>query len=366
MTNQQGAPEALRHADGLESFAQMLPAYGFNPQPLKDAASELRRLAALVEAQQPAPSAAEADCWSIHFADERDFCLAASPLIGATYTVGADAAGRINKSPWRRMTFGKVSASQPSPTPQADSAQDEGTWTPEMITKMQAMAAALPRIGGEPAPQADSQPAPVRCDAKEGVRLDAAAEDEIMCGLQAAADVLEAISKRSRQVGDVIEPVNDIRMASRLAAEGYRRIGIAMATIDRAARAPADSVTAPAGRVYSANCKYATVEWLQQTSDVGGGDPKNSWSWPTTGDAVYLTPPAQAADSVLEDAARLEALHAAVTAIYLDDSSDFKSALGAVVRHLDPKLAGDLLAWPKRAFDISQARLDAARKQGGV
>lgn len=75
---------------------------------------------------------------------------------------------------------------------------------------------------------------------------------------------------------------------------------------------------------------------------------------------------AQAADGGPEDAARLEALHAAVTAIYLDDSSDFKSALGAVVRHLDPKLAGDLLAWPKRAFDISQARLAAARKQGGA
>ena len=74
----------------------------------------------------------------------------------------------------------------------------------------------------------------------------------------------------------------------------------------------------------------------------------------------------QAADSVLEDAARLKALHAAVTAIYLDDSSDFKSALGAVVRHLDPALAGDLLAWPKRAYDISLARLDAARKQGGA
>ena len=72
------------------------------------------------------------------------------------------------------------------------------------------------------------------------------------------------------------------------------------------------------------------------------------------------TPPAVA------DAARLKALHAAVTAIYLDDSSDFKSALGAVVRHLDPALAGDLLAWPKRAYDISLARLDAALKQGGA
>lgn len=51
----------------------------------------------------------------------------------------------------------------------------------------------------------------------------------------------------------------------------------------------------PAGRVVSANCQYATVEWLQQTSEVGGGDPDNSRSWPITGDAVYLTPqPTQA------------------------------------------------------------------------
>lgn len=50
-----------------------------------------------------------------------------------------------------------------------------------------------------------------------------------------------------------------------------------------------------AGRVYSANCEYATVQWLKQTSDVGGGDPKNSRSWPISGDAVYLAPqPTQA------------------------------------------------------------------------
>ena len=43
----------------------------------------------------------------------------------------------------------------------------------------------------------------------------------------------------------------------------------------------------PWGRVRSANCEYATVEWLKMTSDKGGGDPDNSWSWPITGDFVY-------------------------------------------------------------------------------
>ena len=47
---------------------------------------------------------------------------------------------------------------------------------------------------------------------------------------------------------------------------------------------------APVGRVVSANCEYATVQWLKQTSDVGGGDPKNSRSWPIAGDAVYTAP----------------------------------------------------------------------------
>lgn len=48
----------------------------------------------------------------------------------------------------------------------------------------------------------------------------------------------------------------------------------------------------PDGRVISANCKYATVQWLHQTSNIGGGDPKNSRSWPIGGEDVYLSPPA--------------------------------------------------------------------------
>ena len=60
------------------------------------------------------------------------------------------------------------------------------------------------------------------------------------------------------------------------------------------------------------------------------------------------------------DVAREQALHAAVAAIYFDDSSDYKSALGTVVRHLDPALAGELLGHPKAAYDKSLARVDAA------
>lgn len=55
MTQPTGAaelPEALKHAEGLESFAGQLPAYGFNSQPLKDAATHLRRQHALLNEQQ--------------------------------------------------------------------------------------------------------------------------------------------------------------------------------------------------------------------------------------------------------------------------------------------------------------------------
>lgn len=55
-----------------------------------------------------------------------------------------------------------------------------------------------------------------------------------------------------------------------------------------------------------------------------------------------------------------EALHVAVSAIYFDESADYKSALGAVVRHLDSELAGELLCAPKAAYDKSLALLAAA------
>ena len=46
----------------------------------------------------------------------------------------------------------------------------------------------------------------------------------------------------------------------------------------------------PVGRVIAASREYSTVQWLKQTSEIGGGDPKNSRSWPITGDAVYTNP----------------------------------------------------------------------------
>jgi hypothetical protein len=48
----------------------------------------------------------------------------------------------------------------------------------------------------------------------------------------------------------------------------------------------------PAGHVVSASLDHAVIEWSKQTSTKGGGDPRNAWSWPVGGEAVYLAPPA--------------------------------------------------------------------------
>ena len=44
-----------------------------------------------------------------------------------------------------------------------------------------------------------------------------------LCAVQFALQALQSIADRKRMVVDVIEPVNDIRAASRLAKEAVRR-----------------------------------------------------------------------------------------------------------------------------------------------
>lgn len=56
-------PEALRLAKRLQDFALALPAYGFDDRPLKDAAAELRRLHAEVEALRAAQGEQKPAAW---------------------------------------------------------------------------------------------------------------------------------------------------------------------------------------------------------------------------------------------------------------------------------------------------------------
>lgn len=81
------------------------------------------------------------------------------------------------------------------------------------------------------------------------------------------------------------------------------------------------------------------------------------------GRVVYKVTPLYAAPAVQAQEPKLVlALHAAVSALYFDDSSDFKSTLGTVVRHLDGGLASELLCNPKSAYDKACAMLAPAPK----
>lgn len=69
-------------------------------------------LAALAAPHPPVSAeAGNGVLWTISFTDERDFCLVASPLIGAAYTSGKDAVHRLNTSPGGTRLFGRMRAS---------------------------------------------------------------------------------------------------------------------------------------------------------------------------------------------------------------------------------------------------------------
>jgi hypothetical protein len=47
--------------------------------------------------------------------------------------------------------------------------------------------------------------------------------DEQLCAIQCAEETLRAIAERGYQIGDTIEPLNDIRAASKRAANALKR-----------------------------------------------------------------------------------------------------------------------------------------------
>lgn len=137
MTNQQGAPEALRLADWLQNAVATYPQVSEDEpggycqevdQVMDEAATELRRLhaenvrlAALVEAQQPAPSAA-ADWKLVPEGPTPDMVRAGWELLPSATGDRWDAGAVLARSIYSAML---AAAPQPSPTPQADSARDE-------------------------------------------------------------------------------------------------------------------------------------------------------------------------------------------------------------------------------------------------
>lgn len=316
MTNQQGAPEALRpiarykigyHTDewGMRSST---------PSGIPDPAGEWVRyedhVAALVEAQQPAPLAAgrvklpEPDTaetapwtgWKVkyHSPDQ---------IIG--YGNQQFNAGRQFEV--ERLVA--LWAPQPSSAPQTDRQPAVQQWNDLIGKETHADADGLLVWRDEvdfaiPTPQADSQPAPVLPESltlavdrwfSENTGLGGCSDKDVSelaelfygaahaGGRESVDDALAIVESFGPGIGGL----NDTYARQILLAEEVKRL--------RAARAPADSVTAPAATVIK---KGADRQWM---SERLGHLPDGIYS-------LYLAPPAQAADSVQEDAARYRLL----------------------------------------------------------
>lgn len=338
MTNQQGAPEALRHADGLEAFAKMLPAYGFNPQPLKDAAATVRslhalaleladqlsgknqRLAALVEAQQPAAHVqkpAEIE----HVSGDVSRNRAESNMVQQPATSAA-AAGQ--QAGWRWVPTEPTEAMF---TRFSQQIEEGVVYLGGFLNAYRCMLDAAPQPS--PTPQADSQPA-----------VDALAEAEYFI------DNPSAWSNFDQRASDAIA---------------------AVCKALRAARAPADSVTAPEGggagpsEILALVTRYGAEfadylherrgNWTTKRAVEARNRYRSTFEQIESMIEATPTPPAQAADSVLEDAALLR--------YALADGGN--QSMNWQDIYDDWNGGGYFIDALRAAY-----RQDAARKQGGV
>jgi hypothetical protein len=181
-----------------------------------------------------------------------------------------------------------------------------------------------------PTPQADSQPAPVvdgypALPSADLHAIDTAPE-------WWGTHQYERVSDDHSDDPDVI----DFYTADQLRA---------YVDADRAARAPADSVTAPAATVIK---KGADRQWM---SERLGHLPDGIYS-------LYLAPPTQAADSVLEDAARLERERICAT---IKAEDDYCVDNGDYMLDSDDCIKIVRGEWVRPDFSVT-----AARKQGGA
>lgn len=131
---------------------------------------------------------------------------------------------------------------------------------------------------------------------------------------------------------------------------------------------PCRPPTAPTGlgpimsyQIGHRDARHAAAELISEAAS-GFREGRNASTEPS-GNYGELAQQATVSDA--KDAARLKALHAAVSALYFDDSSDFRSTLGSVIRHLDPALAGDMLGNSKVAYDKVCAAMSAPNAPEG-
>lgn len=404
MTNQQGAPEALANFDAaVAAVLQCVSTAPCNSHEICTwfAANIRERLAALVEAQQPAahvqnpgeiehvagdvskngpesnttqqptPSAAAAPSVSDRERALHEIIL--NRLSHAELLEKAHYLMELNSNQAR--TIGELqdlvsAAPQPSTTPQADSTQDKFISREEWVERAMRVYliagdtedearecaeyqwgeldmddipdpyfTAMEDIEGRgPAPQADSQPAPI---------------DMVLhcpkCGLQ-HIDAPEQIDRRLAAIDPpaawAMDPWKNEPHRSHL-CHGCGHIWrpadvptngvMAVKTTGKAdspiaARAPADSVTAPAGPrdelavkflAWCAAQGYPTSTLPNSIGNAPSGGifadthARAAWNWECSAHRA-AAPPAQAADSVLEDAARWNLLPAFIEKYQID------------------------------------------------
>ncbi|MCO5355119.1 hypothetical protein [Acidovorax kalamii] len=393
MTNQQGAPEALDDLYlKLHGLSKRLEGSGRIDEDdapeaypaILDAMNLVRRLqceqsAALVEAQQPAPSAAAA--WKDHQTREivnqlRDCAI--------QYHATQQLRDRLLHilGPMIDWVRAAQQAPQPSPTPQADSAQvaicdacgadllevkqspdsylsaeqfdaDKlGDWYCKCCPKGPSKGSSTHRYFwsrdlGAAAPQADSQPAPVR-DYPPLPNFDSGDEPiwDAIFNWKTATPGSDAHRKANAVESAIVDQLR------------------AYVDADRAARAPADSVTAPAGGVAAG--VEAAAKLLERKADdfarENGSDDLGSLSFGRGAHAdakleyhstlleladdiraLVPTPPAQAADSVLEDAETALRKVLGVVQRYLPpDGPSAHDAMSEITAIVDPWPLGQL------------------------
>lgn len=368
-TNQQGAPEALFYADALDRCAEVDFDHIFVPSAavIRRLHAENERLAALVEAQQPAthvqnPSeiehvagdvsknvpesnmAQQPACGNTPY-DEGLFTLAQQPAPSAAAAMGdvdlPDAEDMAHSAVQEALSFGlshdvihrwmrhiqdqtvkaMLAAPQPSPTPQADSAPTSGNWVSaddvnhlvrELDVALNGEAGAAVQASlcdvvaqvrlesakrGQPllAPQADSQPVPVpdveRLDPSQPLHVNLA---HLAKSPKAAIEAFGA------------------EWAGWCAASAIDALRAASAPADSA---PADSATAPGGEPIAwESTTLGYKKYLTQSDYEMFSPAVRAWYKPYKC-SNCTTPPAQAADSVQD----LQPVHDAVTIDLLNE-----------------------------------------------
>ena len=247
---------------------------------------------------------------------------------------------------------------------------------PEIVTKIRAKQAAKPKhssLPQSPTPQADSQPVPANTRQIAECYGDCPTDPKTcanQCKFEGRAPHAPADSRPA--------PVQDVERKAFKAAHRHLELDEVpdawgrpmfkyshveaswLGWIARAARAPADSEVAHlrAALVYTACALHATPQYmLAEGITLIDGDTvrvsRDGWTVEASVNPARATPPAQAADSVLEDAARLDWLD---KNIFHRDMYEWDARYG----HGDGYNMWVLFA-PKGAQGSARSIIDAAR-----